>query len=87
MWKDLNIQYAAFAIICCLVLFRTGVSVLGLYFNSNTMVASKKGIHMLAHKWSSTLRELDFANQPYFEEEMEIAMGYLAHGAGVDLFL
>uniref|UniRef100_A0A8C1IH90 F-box and leucine-rich repeat protein 6 n=1 Tax=Cyprinus carpio TaxID=7962 RepID=A0A8C1IH90_CYPCA len=58
----------------------------GLYFNSNTMVASKKGIHMLAHKWSSTLRELDLANQPFSEEDMEIAMGHLAHGAGVDLF-
>ncbi|XP_059412035.1 F-box/LRR-repeat protein 6 [Carassius carassius] len=58
----------------------------GLYFNSNAMVASKKGIHMLAHKWSSTLRELDLANQPFSEEDMEIAMGRLAHGAGVDLF-
>ncbi|XP_048058337.1 F-box/LRR-repeat protein 6-like isoform X1 [Megalobrama amblycephala] len=58
----------------------------GLYFNSNTMVASKKGIHMLAQKWSSTLRELDLANQPFSEEDMEIAMGHLAHGAGVDLF-
>lgn len=58
----------------------------GLYFNTNTMVASKKGIHMLAQKWSSTLRELDLANQPFSEEDMEIAMGYLAHGAGVDLF-
>ncbi|KAI2652978.1 F-box/LRR-repeat protein 6 [Labeo rohita] len=52
----------------------------------NTMVASKKGIHMLAHKWSGTLRELDLANQPFSEEDMEIAMGHLAHGAGVDLF-
>ncbi|KAL1255360.1 hypothetical protein QQF64_013421 [Cirrhinus molitorella] len=58
----------------------------GLYFNNNNMVASKKGIHMLAHKWSGTLRELDLANQPFSEEDMEIAMGHLAHGAGVDLF-
>ncbi|XP_058609569.1 F-box/LRR-repeat protein 6 [Onychostoma macrolepis] len=58
----------------------------GLYFNSNTMVASKKGIHMLAHKWSSTLRELDLANQPFSEEDIEIAMGHLAHGAGVEFF-
>ncbi len=50
------------------------------------MVASKKGINMLAHKWNSTLRELDLANQPFSEEDMEIAMGYLAHSAGVDLF-
>uniref|UniRef100_A0A672QJG3 F-box and leucine-rich repeat protein 6 n=1 Tax=Sinocyclocheilus grahami TaxID=75366 RepID=A0A672QJG3_SINGR len=58
----------------------------GLYFNINTMVASKKGIHMLAHKWSSTLRELDLANQPFSEEDMEIAMGHLADGGGVNLF-
>lgn len=58
----------------------------GLYFNSNTMVASKKGIHMLAQKWSNTLRELDLANQPFSEEDLEIAMGHLAHGTGVDSF-
>uniref|UniRef100_A0A671N1Z1 F-box and leucine-rich repeat protein 6 n=1 Tax=Sinocyclocheilus anshuiensis TaxID=1608454 RepID=A0A671N1Z1_9TELE len=58
----------------------------GLYFNINTMVASKKGIHMLAHKWSSTLREIDLASQPFSEEDMGIAMGHLAHGGGVNLF-
>ncbi|XP_056335228.1 F-box/LRR-repeat protein 6 [Danio aesculapii] len=58
----------------------------GLYFNSNTMVASKKGIHMLAQKWSNTLRELDLANQPFSEEDLEIAMGHLSHGVGVDFF-
>lgn len=50
------------------------------------MVASKKGIHMLAQKWSSTLRELDLANQPFSEEDLEIAMGHLAQGAEVDFF-
>lgn len=58
----------------------------GLYFNRNTMVASKKGIHMLAQKWSNTLRELDLANQPFSEEDLEITIGHLAHGAGVDSF-
>ncbi|XP_057210487.1 F-box/LRR-repeat protein 6 [Triplophysa rosa] len=58
----------------------------GLYFNTNNMVASKKGIHMLAQKWSNTLRELDLANQPFSEEDLEITMGHLAHGAGVDSF-
>ncbi|TRY88256.1 hypothetical protein DNTS_022636 [Danionella cerebrum] len=57
----------------------------GLYFNSNTMVSSKKGLHMLAQKWSNTLKELDLANQPFSEEDMEIAMGHLAHGAAVEL--
>ena len=58
----------------------------GLYFNSNVMVASNKGIHMLAQKWSSTLRELDLTNQPFTEEDMEIAMGHLAHSPGADAF-
>ncbi|XP_065144928.1 F-box/LRR-repeat protein 6 isoform X1 [Paramisgurnus dabryanus] len=58
----------------------------GLYFNSNTMVASKKGIHMLTQKWSNTLKELDLANQPFSEEDMEIAVGHLAHGNGLHSF-
>lgn len=56
----------------------------GLYFNSNVMVASNKGIHMLTQKWSHSLRELDLTNQPFSEESMEIAMGHLAHGTGAD---
>ncbi|XP_072531473.1 F-box/LRR-repeat protein 6 [Salminus brasiliensis] len=58
----------------------------GLYFNSNVMVASNKGIHMLTQKWSRTLRELDLTNQPFTEEDMEIAIGHLAHGPQVDAF-
>lgn len=58
----------------------------GLYFNTNVMVASNKGIHFLTQKWSNTLRELDLTNQPFTEEDMEIAMGNLAHGPGVDAF-
>ncbi|KAI4891059.1 hypothetical protein NFI96_023920, partial [Prochilodus magdalenae] len=56
----------------------------GLYFNSNVMVASNKGIHMLAQKWSNTLRELDLTNQPFAEEDMEIAMGHLAQCSGAE---
>ncbi|XP_076865942.1 F-box/LRR-repeat protein 6 isoform X2 [Brachyhypopomus gauderio] len=58
----------------------------GLYFNSNVMVASNKGIHMLTEKWSHSLQELDLTNQPFSEEDMEIAMGHLAHGSGLDHF-
>ncbi|XP_030645060.1 F-box/LRR-repeat protein 6 [Chanos chanos] len=58
----------------------------GLYFSSNTMVASKKGIHMLTQKWNRTLRELDLTNQPFSEEDMEIAIGYLAQGIVADSF-
>ncbi|TSK31518.1 F-box/LRR-repeat protein 6 [Bagarius yarrelli] len=56
----------------------------GLYFNSKVMVASNKGIHMLAQKWSHSLRELDLTNQPFSEEDMEIAIGHLANGTGAD---
>ncbi|KAF5901274.1 F-box/LRR-repeat protein 6, partial [Clarias magur] len=58
----------------------------GLYFNSNVMVASNKGIHLLTQKWSHSLRELDLTNQPFSEEDMEIAMEHLAHGTGADSF-
>ncbi|KAG9278926.1 F-box/LRR-repeat protein 6 [Astyanax mexicanus] len=58
----------------------------GLYFNSNVMVASNKGLHMLTQKWSKTLRELDLTNQPFTEEDMEIAMGSLAHNPQVESF-
>ncbi|XP_027031329.2 F-box/LRR-repeat protein 6 [Tachysurus fulvidraco] len=58
----------------------------GLYFNSKVMVASNKGIHMLTQKWSHSIRELDLTNQPFSEEDMEIAMGHLAHGTGADSF-
>ncbi|XP_046690393.1 F-box/LRR-repeat protein 6 isoform X1 [Silurus meridionalis] len=58
----------------------------GLYFNSKVMVASTKGIPMLTQKWSHSLQELDLTNQPFSEEDMEIAMGHLAHGTGADSF-
>uniref|UniRef100_A0AAY5K909 F-box and leucine-rich repeat protein 6 n=1 Tax=Esox lucius TaxID=8010 RepID=A0AAY5K909_ESOLU len=57
----------------------------GLYFSSNVTVSlSKKGLHLLAQKWSSTLKELDLANQLFCEEDMEISMGHLAQGTGAD---
>ncbi|KAJ8000287.1 hypothetical protein DPEC_G00203270 [Dallia pectoralis] len=57
----------------------------GLYFSSNVTVSlSKKGLNLLAQKWSRTLKELDLANQLFCEEDMEIAMGYLAQGSGAD---
>ncbi|XP_023659714.1 F-box/LRR-repeat protein 6 [Paramormyrops kingsleyae] len=57
----------------------------GLYFSSNNMVSSKKGIHLLTQKWSRTLRELDLTCQPFSEEDLEIAMANLAHGTGAEL--
>ncbi|KAL0962604.1 hypothetical protein UPYG_G00342430 [Umbra pygmaea] len=57
----------------------------GLYFNRNVTVSlSKKGLHLLSQKWSSTLKELDLANQLFSEEDMEIAMGHLAQDTGAE---
>ncbi|KAJ8273006.1 hypothetical protein GJAV_G00096270 [Gymnothorax javanicus] len=56
----------------------------GLYSNSNSMVTSKKGIQQLTEKWSRTLRELDLSSQPFSEQDLEVAMGNLAHSIGAD---
>ncbi|XP_063041996.1 F-box/LRR-repeat protein 6 [Engraulis encrasicolus] len=54
----------------------------GLYFNSTSAVSSKKGLHLLAQKWSRTLRELDITNHAFSEEDLEVALGHLAVGEG-----
>ncbi|KAJ8401432.1 hypothetical protein AAFF_G00383510 [Aldrovandia affinis] len=54
----------------------------GLYFSSNSMPSSKKGIHLLTEKWSRTLQELDLSSQPFSEQDLEVAMGDLAHSGG-----
>ncbi|CAJ1082774.1 F-box/LRR-repeat protein 6 [Xyrichtys novacula] len=57
----------------------------GQYFNSSVMLSStKKGLHMLTEKWSRTLQQLDIANQLFTEEELEIAMSYLAQATDTD---
>ncbi|KAG7231928.1 hypothetical protein INR49_010089 [Caranx melampygus] len=51
----------------------------GQYFNSHVASSSpKKGLHMVTQKWSQTLQQLDIANQLFTEEDLEIAMSYLA---------
>uniref|UniRef100_A0A672GZD0 F-box and leucine-rich repeat protein 6 n=1 Tax=Salarias fasciatus TaxID=181472 RepID=A0A672GZD0_SALFA len=44
----------------------------------------KKGLHMVTQKWSKTLRELDVANQLFTEEDLDLAMSYLAQAADAD---
>ncbi|CAN9503675.1 unnamed protein product [Ophioblennius macclurei] len=44
----------------------------------------KKGLHMVTQKWSKTLRELDVANQLFSEEDLDLAMSYLAQAADAD---
>ncbi|XP_035286466.1 F-box/LRR-repeat protein 6 [Anguilla anguilla] len=56
----------------------------GLYSSSNSMTSSKKGIHLLTEKWSHTLQELDLSSQPFSEQDLEVAMGNLAHSTGAD---
>ncbi|XP_041932114.1 F-box/LRR-repeat protein 6 [Alosa sapidissima] len=56
----------------------------GLYFNSTSVASSKKGLHLLTQKWSRTLRELDITNHAFSEEDLEIAIGNLALGEGVE---
>ncbi|KAI1902014.1 hypothetical protein AGOR_G00040350 [Albula goreensis] len=56
----------------------------GLYFSSNSMMSSKKGIHLLTEKWNRTLQELDLSSQPFSENDLEVAMGDLAHSTGAE---
>lgn len=56
----------------------------GLYFNSTSVASSKKGLHLLTQKWSRTLHELDITNHAFSEEDLEIAIGNLALGEGVE---
>uniref|UniRef100_A0A3Q3JZI0 F-box domain-containing protein n=1 Tax=Monopterus albus TaxID=43700 RepID=A0A3Q3JZI0_MONAL len=51
----------------------------GQYFSSHVGLSSpKKGIHMVTQKRSQTLQQLDIVNQLFTEEDLEIAMSYLA---------
>ncbi|KAL2080125.1 hypothetical protein ACEWY4_023918 [Coilia grayii] len=56
----------------------------GLYFNSTSAASSKKGLHLLAQKWSRTLRELDITNHAFSEEDLEVAISHLALGEGAE---
>lgn len=57
----------------------------GQYFNSKVALSSpKKGLHMLTQKWSGTLQELDITNHLFSEEDLEIAMTYLAQATNGD---
>ncbi|GLD59371.1 F-box/LRR-repeat protein 6 [Lates japonicus] len=57
----------------------------GQYFSSHIGLSSpKKGLHMVTQKWSQTLQQLDIANQLFTEEDLEIAMSYLAQASEAD---
>ncbi|XP_075995391.1 F-box/LRR-repeat protein 6 [Genypterus blacodes] len=57
----------------------------GQYYNSKVALSSpKKGLHMLTQKWSGTLRELDVTNHLFTEEDLEMAMSFLAQATNVD---
>ncbi|XP_026155369.1 F-box/LRR-repeat protein 6 isoform X2 [Mastacembelus armatus] len=57
----------------------------GQYFSSHIGLSPpKKGLHMVTQKWSHTLQQLDIANQLFTEEDLEIAMSYLAQATEAD---
>ncbi|XP_071356235.1 F-box/LRR-repeat protein 6 [Trachinotus anak] len=57
----------------------------GQYFSSHVGLSSpKKGLHMVTQKWSQSLQQLDIANQLFTEEDLEIAMSYLAQATETD---
>ncbi|XP_069032371.1 F-box/LRR-repeat protein 6 [Embiotoca jacksoni] len=57
----------------------------GQYFSSHIgLSAPKKGLHMVTQKWSQTLQQLDIANQLFTEEDLELAMSYLAQATEAD---
>ncbi|MBN3296189.1 FBXL6 protein, partial [Amia calva] len=57
----------------------------GLYFSNDSIISSKKGIHILTKKWNRTLRELDLSDQPFPGEDLGIAVGHLAFGVDCDV--
>ncbi|KAK2830677.1 hypothetical protein Q5P01_018608 [Channa striata] len=57
----------------------------GQYFSSHIGLSSpKKGLHMVTQKWNQTLQQLDIANQLFTEEDLMIAMSYLAQANAAD---
>uniref|UniRef100_A0A3P9H530 F-box domain-containing protein n=1 Tax=Oryzias latipes TaxID=8090 RepID=A0A3P9H530_ORYLA len=51
----------------------------GQYFNSHVGLPSlKRDFHLVTQLWGQTLQQLDIANQVFTEEDLELAMGYLA---------
>uniref|UniRef100_A0A8D3BCG1 F-box domain-containing protein n=1 Tax=Scophthalmus maximus TaxID=52904 RepID=A0A8D3BCG1_SCOMX len=57
----------------------------GHYYSSHVgSSAPKKGLHQVTQKWSQTLQQLDIANQLFTEEDLEIAMRYLAQATEAD---
>lgn len=56
----------------------------GQYFSSCNRLSLKKGLHMLTQKWSQTLQQLDVANQLFTEEDLELAMSFLAQATEAD---
>lgn len=54
----------------------------GNYFSGHVGQPSmKRGLHMVTQKWGQTLQQLDIANQLFTEEDLELAMSFLAGAA------
>ncbi|XP_017297550.1 F-box/LRR-repeat protein 6 [Kryptolebias marmoratus] len=53
----------------------------GQYCSQLGSSSTRRGLHLLTQKWGRTLRQLDVANQPFTEEDLELAMSYLTQEA------
>uniref|UniRef100_A0A3Q1H756 F-box and leucine rich repeat protein 6 n=1 Tax=Acanthochromis polyacanthus TaxID=80966 RepID=A0A3Q1H756_9TELE len=56
----------------------------GQYFSPHLSTSPVKGLHLVTQKWSQTLRQLDIANRPFPEKDLELAMSHLAQAAEAD---
>uniref|UniRef100_A0A3P8TJW5 F-box domain-containing protein n=1 Tax=Amphiprion percula TaxID=161767 RepID=A0A3P8TJW5_AMPPE len=56
----------------------------GQYFSRHLSTSPVRGLHMVTQKWSQTLRQLDIANHPFPEEDLELAMSHLAQATEAD---
>ncbi|XP_020794966.2 LOW QUALITY PROTEIN: F-box/LRR-repeat protein 6 [Boleophthalmus pectinirostris] len=51
----------------------------GQYFNGSSMLSlPRTGLHLVTQKWGATLQQLDIANQPFTEDDLECAIGFLS---------
>uniref|UniRef100_A0A8C5H7H5 F-box domain-containing protein n=1 Tax=Gouania willdenowi TaxID=441366 RepID=A0A8C5H7H5_GOUWI len=56
----------------------------GQYFSSHSSSLPKRGFNLVTEKWCQTLRELDIANQMFTEDDLEVAMSFLAQAPDVE---
>ncbi|XP_037548822.1 F-box/LRR-repeat protein 6 [Nematolebias whitei] len=53
----------------------------GQYCSQFGSSSTKRGLHLLTQRWGRTLQQLDVTNQPFTEEDLELATTYLTQEA------